>query len=128
MYWFVEKCGDNKTCFCLLGGREKREKRDRETEREKCHWQWKDSNSFMSRIYRKVPVSHLHCQAKYQGRLLYCMLFKKVCFHVCNHICEHIRGIGLIVYVSKCVPLYSNCNFLNTNLQLYFKLPPAALK
>lgn len=36
--------------------------------------------------------------------------------------------IELLVYVSKCVPLYSNCNFLNTNLQLYFKLPPATLK
>ena len=63
---------------------------------------------------------------------------RRVCYTVCflkNHVFMYVitsvntlQGIELLVYISKCVPLYSNCNFLNTNLGLYFKLPPATLK
>lgn len=96
----MEKSGDNKI-FCFLGGREREEGQDeRQTDRQSqqdiernvidnentsthlCH----------SKVYQKAPGCSFRYRAKYQKSLLYCMLFKKSCFHVCNHICEHIMG------------------------------------
>lgn len=133
----MEKSGDNKICFCFLGGREREERQDkRQTDRQSqqdiernvidnentgthlCH----------SKVYQKAPAV---ISATEQNT-------RRVCYTVCflkNHVfmcvitsVNTLWGIELLVYISKCVPLYSNCHFLNTNLGLYFKLPPATLK